>query len=494
MIDIGQLDGGADDDFAAVRLFNAGDHLEQCRFAGAVGPDDADDGAGRNLEAEVVHQQTVAEALGHAVEFDDLVAQTLADRDEDFLGFVALLVFDRVEFLEAVETRLGLGLARFRVLPHPFQFLFHGLDAAGFLFGFGFQAGFLLFQPTGVVAFPRDAVAAVEFQNPLGGVVEEVAVVSDGDDGAGETHQELFQPFHRFGVEVVGGFVQQQHVRLFQQQFAQRDAALLAAGQFADHRVPCRQAQRVGGDFHLLLGVGSGGGNDRFQPVLFLGQLVEIGVRLGVGGIHLLQLLPGLHDFAQAGLDFLAHGLVRMQLRFLRQIADADIRLVLYLAVIFLVGIGHDAQHRRLAGAIQAEQADLGAGEEGQRDVLDDLAFRGNDFAHSEHRHYVLGHGVLRYSDGKRVEQSNTATFEIAAVTGNQSEAVNQRRGGDQHVGLRARAALRGQTATQVSGAPGYFRRHRQDGVALEECRYPGLDAGVRSPSQAAGDFFQADR
>ena len=85
----------------------------------------------------------------------------------------------------------------------------------------------------GVVALPRNALAAVEFENPLGGVVEEVAVVGDGHHGAGEAHQELLQPFDRFGVEVVGRLVEQQHVGLGEQQLAERDAALLAAGQVA---------------------------------------------------------------------------------------------------------------------------------------------------------------------------------------------------------------------------------------------------------------------
>ena len=128
---------------------------------------------------------------------------------------------------------MHLGLARLRVLAHPFQFLLHRLHVGVDLLVFGFQARFLLLQPARVVALPRDAVAAVEFENPLGGVVEEVAVVGDGDHGAGEAHEELFQPFDRFGVEVVGRFVEQQHVGLCQQQLAQRDAALFAAGEVA---------------------------------------------------------------------------------------------------------------------------------------------------------------------------------------------------------------------------------------------------------------------
>jgi hypothetical protein len=62
-----------------------------------------------------------------------------------------------------------------------------------------------------------------------------------------------------------------------------------------------------------------------------------------------------------------------------------------------LVDAGHDAQHGGFAGAVEAEQADLGAGEEGQRDVLDDLALGRDDLAHAEHGHDVLGHDVLDF-------------------------------------------------------------------------------------------------
>ena len=133
--------------------------------------------------------------------------------------------------------------------------------------------------------------------------------MGDGHHGAGEAHQELLQPFHRFRVQVVGGFVQQQHVGLGQQQLAQRHAALLAAGQRADLGVPRRQAQRVGGDFQLVFDVVVGaGGDDGFQLGLFFGQRVEVGVRVGVGGVHLFQALLRAHHVAHAAFHFLAHG------------------------------------------------------------------------------------------------------------------------------------------------------------------------------------------
>ncbi|KAG1361740.1 hypothetical protein G6F61_014146 [Rhizopus arrhizus] len=58
--------------------------------------------------------------------------------------------------------------------------------------------------------------------------------MGDRHDGAGVARQELFQPLHRLGVEVVGRFVQQQHVGAGHQRTGQQHAALHAAGQAAE--------------------------------------------------------------------------------------------------------------------------------------------------------------------------------------------------------------------------------------------------------------------
>src|SRR4249919_1187452 len=234
LVDVGELDRRAGVDRTGIRRFLADDHLEQRRLAGAVRADDADDRTRRDAEAQVVDQQTVAEALGHVLEFDDLVAKALARRNEDLVGFLAALVVDRLQLLDARKAGLALGAAALGVLARPLEFLLDRLLAR--LLGglFLLQALVLLHEPIGVVALPRNAAAAVELEDPLGGVVEEVAVVGHGHHGAREAGEELFQPFDRFGVEVVGGFVEQQHVRLLQQQAAQGHAALLAAGEVAD--------------------------------------------------------------------------------------------------------------------------------------------------------------------------------------------------------------------------------------------------------------------
>ncbi|MNR41568.1 hypothetical protein D3C85_1599680 [compost metagenome] len=82
-----------------------------------------------------------------------------------------MLVFEVAQFLEAGNTRLGLGLAALGVLAHPLEFLLQGLGAGFFALVFGFEAVALLQQPLGVVALVGNATTAVKLQNPFGRVV-----------------------------------------------------------------------------------------------------------------------------------------------------------------------------------------------------------------------------------------------------------------------------------------------------------------------------------
>ena len=132
--------------------------------------------------------------------------------------------------------------------------------------------------------------------------------MGDAHHGAGEAVQELLQPLDRLGVQVVGRLVEQQHVGFGQQQLAQRDATLLAARQRADLGVPRRQAQRVGGDLELGFSVVAPAGRDQgLELGLLGGELVEVGVRLGVGRVHRVELCQRFLDVGHGHLDIAAH-------------------------------------------------------------------------------------------------------------------------------------------------------------------------------------------
>ena len=217
----------------------------------------------------------------------------------------------------------------------------------------------------------------------------------DRDDG-GRIRLEIFlEPGDGLGVEMVGGLVQQQHVGRRQQQAAQRHAALLAARQLVDDRVPRRQAQRVGGDLELALELPAA---DRVDGVLQLGLLLEQLVHLLVVhglGEPVADLVEARDLRERAAETFhhdAAHVLVRIELRFLRQVADLDAGLRARFA--FEVGVdpAHDLEQRGFARAVEAEHADLGAGEKRKTDVAQDDALGWHNLANPVHRVDVLGH------------------------------------------------------------------------------------------------------
>ena len=132
LIHEGQLDGLTQLDLAAIGLLLPGNHSEQGGLTRAVRTNDAHNRPGRHPKAQIVDQQPVAVRFADIVELQHLVAQALCDRNEDFLSFVALLIFVRREFLEPRHARLGLGLAALGVLAHPLQFFLDGFLARRF--------------------------------------------------------------------------------------------------------------------------------------------------------------------------------------------------------------------------------------------------------------------------------------------------------------------------------------------------------------------------
>ena len=330
-----------------IRLLLARQHAEEGGFAGAVAADDADDGAARDAAIEILDQQSVSEAFAHMLHVDDLVAQAFSGRYVELGGFVAGLKFLRGKLLKTLQARLALGLSAFGVGADPVQFRFHGALTGLLLRRLLLQTIFFVFQPGAVIAFEGNTAATVQLQNPAGHVVEEISVVGDRDHRTRILGEETLQPGHAFGVQVVRRLIQQQHVRVRQQQCAKRYPAPLTARQLSHFGVPRRQAQRVGGNFQLPIRVPAVGRVDlRLQLALTFDQLVHLVVAHGLGepvgyGVELAELR---HGFTEALLNGAAHVQAVVQLRLLREIADLHAFLWPGFALEFPVFAGHDAQ------------------------------------------------------------------------------------------------------------------------------------------------------
>ena len=136
-------------------------------------------------------------------------------------------------------------------MADPIQLSVELFAALALLFFFLGQTLALLFQPRGVVPFVRDALTPVELEDPTGDIVEEVAVVRDAQHRALVLLEVLLQPVDGFGIEVVGRLVQKKHIRLLQQQSAQRHPAAFSSAQLSDFLVVRRTTKGVHGDAQL---------------------------------------------------------------------------------------------------------------------------------------------------------------------------------------------------------------------------------------------------
>ena len=162
---------------------------------------------------------------------------------------------------------------------------------------------------------------------------------------------------------------------LDEQQPAQRDAAALAAREGRDVGVARRQAQRVHGDLEGAVEVPGAGGVDLGLEVgLLVEQRVDVGVGVAEGGADLVVAVDQLLGLADALGHVAGDVLGRVELRLLGQVADGEARGEARLAGEAVVLARHDPQQRGLARAVGPDDADLGAGIEGQVDALEDLA------------------------------------------------------------------------------------------------------------------------
>ncbi len=278
------------------------------------------------LKVEVLDERAVAVALTQVLGLDHQVAQARTWRDADLDRLLALLRLLREQFLVGGQPRLGLGLTGARRSAHPFQLAGQGALARGLGLFFRLQPLAFLFQPRGIVALPGDAFAPVELEDPARDIVEEVAVVGDGHDGAGVFLQVMLEPCHALGVEVVGGLVEQEQVGALEQDLAQGHAPAFATRQLGHVRVARRQAQGIHGDFQGAVEVPALGCLDGvlelgllFQELVhFLGRDV-----LAEAQVHLVEARQQLLGSGHRLFHVAEHVLAGIELRLLRQVADA---------------------------------------------------------------------------------------------------------------------------------------------------------------------------
>ena len=188
------------------------------------------------------------------------------------------------------------------------------------------------------------------------------------------------QPRDSFRVQVVGRFIEQQHVRRFEQQFAQRHTAPFTARQVCGHRVIGGAAQRLQRDVDLRVQIPKVLRVDLVLELRHLiGGLIRVVHRQLVVAIQ--NVFLGLHT--QHHVFTHVEGFV--QVGFLRQVANFGPLGGPRLTCEILVHSGHDFHQGGFTCAVHANDANLHAGQKAQADVLKALLATGIGLGHAVH-------------------------------------------------------------------------------------------------------------
>ena len=114
-------------------------------------------------------------------------------------------------------------------------------------------------------------------------------------------------------------------------------------------------------------------------------ELVEIGVGLGEGVVHLVVFLQQVNDLLHSLLHHLLDGLGVVEFGLLLEVADTVARREDHLALVVLVDSGDNLHQARLATAIKAYDANLSPVEETEVYVFQYLSAGRNQLAHAHH-------------------------------------------------------------------------------------------------------------
>ena len=175
---------------------------------------------------------------------------------------------------------------------------------------------------------------------------------------------------------MVGGLVEEQEVGLLEQQLAEGHPPPLAAGEVCHAQVARWQVHRVHRDLDLPVEIPEIPGVDLVLHSRLLGEqfLHLFGLdRLAKAGVDLLESLEHRPRMGNGIHHILEHVLPLIEQRLLLEISHGVAVGQPRLSLKLRVDARHDLHERALAGAVAAQETNLGAGIEGEVDVFEQL-------------------------------------------------------------------------------------------------------------------------
>ena len=337
---------------SAVGQQAAGEHIQKRGFAHAVAAHNPDAVLLLEHVRKIADKHLAVERFGNIFQFYDLAAEAFGLHAQFHLGGGLGAGGFGLQVIKRIHAVFGLGAACLGHPAHPFQFLAH--QVAG-LFGFGGLLGFafaFFLQEITVVALVAVKLPLVNLDNHVGHRIQEIPVVGDEQQRHILRRQMVFEPLNGLQVQVVGRFVKDYQVRLFNQYPRQSHAFALPARKLPDGLVQVMDVQRTQHLLHLRFVIpGLGGihlGDGGFK------QVHIFGVRHGV-----LVAFNGPQRRVLRGEKRVQNSQVQVKIRVLRQEAQGDFLARAHAPFVGSQRTGQNVEQRAFAHAIGPHNGDF---------------------------------------------------------------------------------------------------------------------------------------
>ena len=199
-------------------------------------------------------------------------------------------------------------------------------------------------------------MAVRDLDHPLGDLIDEIAVVGNGENRTPEILNISFQPFHASQVQVVGRLVQEQDVRLFQQKAGEVRPGLFAAGKAVEFLSALlrRDAEAVTDLVHVHVHFVAAPGLEAVGQAVVLPQLLR---RCAPRHVRFQPLHSGLHlhEAGIGGAKHVLHGVARREFGNLGNQPQALVRIDVDLAAVIVHLAGKDVEKCGFSAAVAAE-------------------------------------------------------------------------------------------------------------------------------------------
>ena len=223
-----------------------------------------------------------------------------------------------------------------------------------------------------VVAAERGQAAVAQLPDPGHGRVEERPVVGGDEQRAAASPEVLLDPLERADVEMVRRLVEEQQVRVGDDEPGERGAGLLAARQRRRRPDPVARLESQAGQ-RLVDALVDGVPAEDLELVLEVGvaalldaMLLLVSGELGRDRVEMRRAGPDRGPEVGRGHER------RVEVRLLGEQAERQPALPGDLAAVGLVDAGGDPEQRRLAGAVRPDEPDAVADRDRRRDRVED--------------------------------------------------------------------------------------------------------------------------